>query len=368
MTISISQTNILAVRDAVLSAFPRYTDLKPVLQGLLKTLLPAETDSTERNKLRLISKEPYEGCVWRLVETWNAHGRIADLIGGLLRIVPNPQLRLLERHLLRMLPISSGITELQGFLRDGLGHEPALCWLERLRARMRCVCRIDALGFNPPGLGTGFLIQQDLVLSAYHVVEQVTTQPLLAENLHCRFDCVDELAASTPKGGRLVKLMVPGWSRAKSPPGPSEQYPGGAEPSKRELDFVLLRLTEPAADDPVGESGKRGVIPLAKTALDKDHPLLVLQHPNRAALRLSIGSVIGRNGKGTRLHHSAATEQGASGAPCLNQQLELVALHNAARYNTRGALAEYNTAVPIPLITEDLARHGLRLGALPPTR
>jgi len=363
MPVTIQRRDIPEIRDAILAAFPKYSRLKTGVQSVLKSIAPATEESAESTHLPLPNKGIYAQRVWDLVENWESFGRTADLIGGLARIVPNPQLRTVERRLLQMISIPVGITELQGFVYDCLGHEPALCWLDKLRARMNCVCRIDALGFNPPGLGTGFLIRRDLVLSAYHVVEHVESRPLLAETVHCRFDCFDEKAATTTKGGRLVKLMWPGWFRAKSVPGPLEKYPGGAEPTAAELDFVLLRLAEPAGDDTIGASGKRDVIPLATTLPAEGHPLLVLQHPNRAALRLSFGSITGSNQAGTRLRHSAATEQGASGAPCLNQQLELMGLHNAARYPSHGALASYNTAVPIALIIADLAGKGERLGA-----
>ena len=56
-------------------------------------------------------------------------------------------------------------------------------------------------------------------------------------------------------------------------------------------------------------------------------PLLILQHPSAAPLKLAIGAVEMPDPP-SRVFYKVNTEGGSSGSPCLNQRLETIALHH----------------------------------------
>jgi len=332
-----------AVRAAIIATFPFAHQLQDALPQVMKD---AELEADHFLKL---PPGIYQYAAWQLVRTWNAHGVIADLIGGLLRIVPtSPSLRTIQQQRLKNFPAGE-TAQLQGFVTEALQHVPAAEWLVKFAKRMSAVCRVDFNGWDPPGVGTGFLVRPDLVLTAHHVIEKLPRQELLAQTAVCRFEYLNDI----DKKGTVVPFSQPQWKVAISEPGGIEKFPGGAEPTADELDFALVRLEEPIATEP---------LPIAQKAAAADDLVIVLQHPRRVALRMAFGQVTGFNAGGTRLRHNAGTETGSSGAPCLNYELEVVGLHNATRYPAEGPLAEYNTAVPIQRIGQTLAAKTIQIG------
>jgi hypothetical protein len=120
------------------------------------------------------------------------------------------------------------------------------------------------------------------------------------------------------------------------------------------LDYALLRVEGVPGDARVGESAtKRGFLPIPESgpwyreAFKAEAGLVIFQHP--------IGDAPGRalpprmawcrpanfevNDGQTRILYHANTFPGSSGAPCLNQKLELIALHQVG---TDG----YNQGIP----------------------
>jgi hypothetical protein len=288
---------------------------------------------------------PYQDASWSLVKAWNGRGLAADQISGLLRHAPgSPSLRALQQGDLGTYAAIERVA-LQGFVSAKWTHLEVLPWLEKLKTRMEATCRVDINGWDPPGVGTGFLVAPDLVLTAHHVIEQLVKENgLLAGTAVCRFSYLDDATHT----GQVVRFNAGAWKQATSKPGGNEVFPGGPEPTMDQLDFALVQLDEPVAATP---------IPFAAKPADALDPLIVLQHPRRLPLRVAFGQVTGYNGPASRLKHNAGTEQGSSGAPCFNQELEVVGLHNGTRYLPQGELSEYNTAVPIHPIGAALHVH-----------
>src|SRR5262249_17856501 len=65
-------------------------------------------------------------------------------------------------------------------------------------------------------------------------------------------------------------------------------------------------------------------------------PLIILQHPSAAPLKLSIGSVVDPAAAPNRVSYTANTEPGPSGSPCFTSGLDLVALHHWGGDMNRG--------------------------------
>jgi hypothetical protein len=214
------------------------------------------------------------------------------------------------------------------------------------------ICRIEAGNHG----GTGFLIADDLVLTNYHVIEQVKDTD--GASIICRFDSFAKTVAA--REGRLVRLSGR-WLVACSPYAPEEGTLGGAPPTAQELDFAILRLAEPAGADLVNGM-LRGSIKLVDSAPRpvKDDFVLILQCPPDRPLSMSIGAVLGYDASHLRVQYAASTRKGSSGSPVFASNLALVALHHAGDPNWSHA-AEYNQGIPIGRIIEWLNTNGVDL-------
>jgi hypothetical protein len=203
--------------------------------------------------------------------------------------------------------------------------------------------------------GTGFLVAPDLVLTACHVMQPVIDGR--ADDVAVRFD-YKRLQGSQTSWGVYYKLHSD-WPVASSPESPMDTRPDPPrEPSRDELDFVLIRIDGSPGTDPIGakvaEPGAptRGWVRLEESAeYWPDSPLQILHHgqrPDGYALSLGIEtrSIIGLNDNRTRLRHRTNTYDGSSGAPCFDADWKLIALHHAA------GSGKHNVAIPIGLITE----------------
>jgi hypothetical protein len=246
--------------------------------------------------------------------------------------------------------------ELQRMLPGG-----AIVKLDTMQRRVRCVCRVDYADQSPPGQGTGFLVGPDLVLTNWHVLKRVIEAPGAAKELRFRFDLLDSTAAADARG-RVARARANGSPVVRSSPAAGVELPGGAgEPTMQQLDYALMRLDERVGDDPVPGGGTRGHIVLQKAMPQPpiDSGLMVLQHPLRGELQFAIGRMLGLNETGSRLQHTAATQNGSSGSPVLDTALGPVALHNGSRPGTVRSAQPFNTAVPLAHIVTDLAGAGV---------
>jgi hypothetical protein len=210
----------------------------------------------------------------------------------------------------------------------------------------RRVCRVEREA-DARSLGTGFLVADDLVLTNYHVLHGTiapgTPDPV---QVQLRFDAVG--AAS----GRVAKVAARNWLVARSQPSGNEWGGPGAEPTSEQLDFALVRLAEPVGKDVNGGSTRGHVrIEDISTAGKALNPVVVLQHPLGASLQICLGAFDTPNANGTRLLHTATTQKGSSGSPCLSMELKAVGLHN-------GGLGGRNTAIPLSLIASAVNRNG----------
>lgn len=232
---------------------------------------------------------------------------------------------------------------------------------ERLAQRERQVCRV-VVG---SGGGTGFLVAPNLVLTNHHVITRLLDGRASPLDAHCLFD-FRALADGTPvHAGRRVALHRE-WLVDSSPPAGSDLVVGGAEPDAGECDYAFLRLAEPIGDEPLSsehDAPVRGWLPVADPppAAASGHEVFVLQHPKQRPLALTLGRILGYNAGGNRLRHDANTQRGSSGSPCLNANLELIALHHAGDpdYDPQHR-PEYNQAVPMAPIVQLLKQRAVK--------
>jgi hypothetical protein len=189
------------------------------------------------------------------------------------------------------------------------------------------------------GYGTGYLVAPDVVMTNFHVAEKFWNDKTKASRVRIRFDFEKGAAGASVFDGTAFRLAT-AW---RGPTGPSEAQE--ARPWQvlsspiSDLDFALLRLDRPAGDDLV-EGRRRDFLRLTARTFNPTDPILILQHPNAAPLKLSFGAVEVLDPP-NRVFYRVNTDGGSSGSPCLTQDLKVTAIHHfGATENNRGVTHE----------------------------
>lgn len=195
-------------------------------------------------------------------------------------------------------------------------------------------------------LGTGFLVGPDLVLTNFHVVEDLLTGVQTYDQLVCEFDFNTD-AVQTERVALARQPTV--FSRYSN-----SDLTGSGDPGDNELDYALLPLA-----DPIGNGDRRFyVLDKLPRLLARDDFLFVCQHAQGQMLALAMGTITDFPGKALRVRYDVTTDHGSSGSPCFDAELNLVGLHHAA---DPAAQPRYNQAVPTWLI----ARHAATAAPAP---
>jgi tetratricopeptide (TPR) repeat protein len=225
------------------------------------------------------------------------------------------------------------------------------------------------------GVGTGFLIAPDLVLTNFHVIEDYwkpKSSYYSPENLVCLFDYA--LVDGKAQKGVRVRL-APQWLLAHRTYSKADLEVGRTDWSKDELDYAVLRLERPIGAEPSPQGDeRRGWIDLGMLGkvIENGNAVKVLQHSRgllqdgslgpQQRMELSDGEILGLEGGGLRVRHSANTLEGASGSMCLDVQFNPIALHHAGAPDRKDEPdwkayhGKYNQAIPLRLIAYDLLR------------
>lgn len=241
-------------------------------------------------------------------------------------------------------------------------------FLQRIGTLDAQVCRIE---IGSSSYGTGFLVGPDVVLTNYHVIESAYKgedekgRPVSPTNVVCRFD-YKKLADGVKNKGTEYRL-ADDWLIGHSPYSEQDKFSQERQispPQPNELDFALIRLSEPAGSKTLGnsedgEAPKRGFVDLSIQADDgfSNKVLYILQHPSAEPLKLTVNTFRNYNQNKTRVTYFNDTEPGSSGSPCFNANWELVALHHSGDPSKFDP--EYNEGIPIARIVEHITEHDL---------
>lgn len=241
----------------------------------------------------------------------------------------------------------------------------------RLQELLHQVCAVE-LG---DGYGTGFLIGPQTVLTNYHVVEPAIRGRFSPGNVRLRFDYQRLRDGLTTNAGVQFPL-ADDWLVHAEPYSAvdTRAYDEHALPAEHELDFAVLRTSEPIGTlSPAGpiEARRGWLVPSAQPFdFTKDAFLMVVQHPCHDPISFDDrdDAVVRVNPNGTRVHYRTNTLPGSSGSPVLDRRLELVALHHSGEPGSpafrlechqEATPAAYNEGIPIARIQERLAGLGL---------
>lgn len=196
-------------------------------------------------------------------------------------------------------------------------------FIKRAMDQSRSICRIESPENN--FLGTGFLIgQKNLLLTNYHVFKLYENDDLDANirNAILRFGCFTTASGDTP-AGRTFK--------------PNLNDPVVSMSPTNDLDFILLRVEE----NIIGENTIQALTSWSLTPPAPRSSLHILQHPEGEAMKLALAdnAVTGVYDK-SRIQYCTPALHGSSGAPCFNDEWQVVALHHAERSKTWGSVRE----------------------------
>jgi hypothetical protein len=112
-------------------------------------------------------------------------------------------------------------------------------------------------------------------------------------------------------------------------------------------------------------------LPTMLPDLSLKDPLLIVQHPDGAPLKLAIdtSAFLELNSNRTRMRYTTNTEPGSSGSPVFDLEWNLVALHHLGDPAVDKLTPEFNQGVPLDIVRrriEDPTRAGsqLRMAAI----
>ncbi|MGO8368327.1 serine protease [Rhizobium ruizarguesonis] len=255
------------------------------------------------------------------------------------------------------------------------GSEPAL----RAAEKEAWTCAIDS---GVGTVGTGVLINQDLVLTNYHVIKDLLAKPADSAKASCRFDFTIDAETGEVRQGRRINFAVE-WVVIWSCYSEKDEVGAdtGFEPDR--LDYAIIRLSESVGLQPGGLSPHGVEMPMRRwqtLPLDPYVPkpgsnITIWQHPvdrgNLAVMpqQCSSRTVLRLLDFDLRLRHDATTYPGSSGAGCFDVDYNFVALHHASDPAVDcDSIGRWNQAIPVSAIVRHLKTNGQAhlIGVTPP--
>jgi hypothetical protein len=242
------------------------------------------------------------------------------------------------RTIAEQLSLAPNSKELESIIQNSVGLPDVEEWRKLMIQSELAVCRVEHPVGN--GLGTGFLLGSNVIITNYHVLRKIIENPTLSRGVSFRFDYKQLPNGSVLRNGQQYGLAESNWLIASSP--------------NDELDYALIRTSgEPGKDSVAGQHGapiRNWLKPFAYD-FQVGEPLLIIQHPDANPLKFAVGIVKDTKASASRIKHTANTLGGSSGSPCFNANWGLVAIHRAG---DRSVPPTYNEGVPFSAILAQL--------------
>lgn len=221
--------------------------------------------------------------------------------------------------------------ELQAITSPGQGFANPRAHLQAMDDLLRRTAMIEVGGVPA---GTGFLVGEDLLLTAAHVLDRNHWPPYPLPAVRAVFDFEDAGRSAAEAGTAVqVKEFVTG-SLPTNEEAANAAVDQWDAPEDR-LDFALLRLAHPVPDSSAtsGAPARRGYYSLLpdEYRFAAQQQYYIMQHPLGGFVQLSTFS--GRpvlSAGGTRMRYAGNTLAGSSGSPVVDFRGRLVGLHHYA--------------------------------------
>lgn len=343
MPLDLSGSERRDLRQALMSAFPRTTDLELVASDLF---------DLELGHIVSLSHD-HEYVTHELIGWALSEGTAGRLILGARALKPDNQDLHRVAQMLRLTSTEAPRATLEKLVSANTSFLDVARWRTRLTQVEFQVCRVERAG---AGVGTGFLVGPDLVLTNHHVLASALRDPGEASTWGFRFDYKVATTSDVVHAGTSVGLAAE-WLVAASPhsaadlvPLPRDQEPGGDE-----LDFALVRLARPMGREaPAGRgmAEPRGWVELSseRAQLEALTAIAIMQHPKAQPLKLALGfdRPLSVSPTGTRVRYEVPTLPGSSGSPVFDGDWNLVALHHSGDPDSLNP--SFNEGIPAHLI------------------
>ncbi|HHM21937.1 MAG TPA: serine protease [Bacteroidetes bacterium] len=313
----------------------------------------------------------FAALVFRMLTKANMNGWHFSLVNALMAHLPD------NDRLLR-LAANAGMTarsesNLEALINSGSGLLDLGDTLRKFARLEQQICRIEIKTPAGEKRGTGFLAGPDLIMTNYHVVQDLIQNVVTPADVIVRFDfkTLEGDNAEVINKGTVYYLKNDNPVVAYSPYHQMDETAGSLNRNwpADHLDFALLKLEKEAGMELPGAISHlagttampRGWITFPKSGftLNPDDLLIIVQHPDDKPITWSFdnNAVIGLCANNQRVRYRTGTKKGSSGSPCFNAEWKLVALHHAGDPNFWNP--GYNQGIPIMLIADFLKRKNL---------
>lgn len=325
-------SEIERLRKAILSAYPKKSSLKILVREKL-----------EENLEEIVFGENLSEVVSELINWAESKGKIELLIiSAYDENRGNPKLKEFYTYIFQQrfilnssqvpsrpdigpeiyLPEPLEELQLQGFFKPAPDFLD-VGFLKQAIEKTASVCRVEIPSQRIQG--TGVLIGQRLVLTNYHVLkpDENADMQANASDTILRFGCFSGNSGNETTG-QVFKL--------------DEQQPILHSSPTEKLDYVLLQVESEilnAKDITPARWSTNGLV-------SKGMGVNLLQHPDGETMKISIShdgitKVYEQRGL---IQYVNRTSLGSSGAPCFDENWNLVALHHAQRAQSFGTIRE----------------------------
>jgi V8-like Glu-specific endopeptidase len=335
--------------DALVNAFPSQAKLAQFVRFRLEKNLDAIAMGNDLTEI-----------VFKLIGTAEADGWVAELVAAARESKPRNLSLFAFAQELNLATSTPPVLALEKIIKATNSFIDVNRWRERLGEIEAQVCRIENTISKGRGFGTGFLIAPNVVITNYHVMQDVIEGKAAPSDVILRFD-YKQLGNNTIVNQGMEYRLASNWLIDNSPYVIENRLPAADE-----LDYALLRVDGLPGQQRIGKnpepgSPQRGWIELPTKPYEflPNTPLFILQHPKAAPLKLALDTeaIITINENGTTVTYKTNTEPGSSGSPCFDINWTLVALHHSGDPDWRNPT--YNVGTPFSAICSLLEQRGI---------